>query len=67
MVISIVLGIFAIIFYPTETPVWGIFFAVGMNFLFIIPMVTLTSVIGLNYALKVLVELIVGYAIPGNW
>lgn len=66
MVLSIVLGILALKLYPTETPVWGIFFAVGMNFVYIIPMVSLASVTGFTYSLSVLVELIIGYALPGN-
>lgn len=66
MIISLVLAILTIKLYPTETPVWAIFFAIGLNFIFIIPMVTLASVTGFTYALNVLVELIIGYAIPGN-
>lgn len=70
LVISIVFAIvFAIVWvkvYPAETPVWGIFFAVAMNFVFLIPITILSARTGVSFALNVLVELIVGYAIPGN-
>ncbi|ODV66348.1 OPT-domain-containing protein [Hyphopichia burtonii NRRL Y-1933] len=66
LVISIVLAILCVELYPTETPVWGIFFAVGINFVFLIPITTIYSVTGFLFGLNVLVELIVGYALPGN-
>lgn len=66
MVISIVLAILCVKLYPAQTPVWGIFFAVGINFLFLIPLTAIYSTTGFSFGLNVLVELIVGYAIPGN-
>ncbi|KAK7681140.1 hypothetical protein QCA50_015755 [Cerrena zonata] len=66
LVISIVLAILCVELYPTETPVWGIFFAVGINFVFLTPITTIYSVTGFLFGLNVLVELIVGYALPGN-
>lgn len=66
LVISIVLAIICVEIYPAETPVWGIFFAVGINFVFLIPITAIYSVTGFSFGLNVLVELIVGYALPGN-
>ncbi|CAH2352874.1 oligopeptide transporter 2 [[Candida] railenensis] len=66
LVISIVLAILCVELYPTETPVWAIFFAVAINFVFLIPLTYLISSTGWGFGLNVLVELIIGYALPGN-
>lgn len=66
LIISIVLAIICVQIYPAEAPVWGIFFCIGINFVFLIPITILQSTTGLQIGLNVLVELIVGYAIPGN-
>ncbi|KHC54333.1 OPT family small oligopeptide transporter [Candida albicans P75010] len=66
VVISLVLAILCVKLYPAQTPVWGIFFALGINFIFLIPLTTIYARTGFAFGLNVLVELIVGYAIPGN-
>ncbi|KAK6200889.1 OPT oligopeptide transporter protein-domain-containing protein [Scheffersomyces amazonensis] len=66
LVVSIVLAILCVKLYPAETPVWGIFFAVAINFCFLIPLTAIYSTTGFQFGLNVLVELIVGYALPGN-
>ena len=66
LVISLVLAILCVKLYPAETPVWGIFFALAINFVFLIPLTTVQSRTMFGFGLNVLVELIVGYAIPGN-
>ena len=66
LVISVVLAILCVELYPTLTPVWGIFFALGINFVFLIPLTTILATTGYGFGLNVLVELIVGYALPGN-
>lgn len=66
MIIALVLGIVCVEHYPTNTPVWGIFFALGINFVFLIPITIIYSATGFSFGLNVLVELIVGYALPGN-
>ncbi|CCH42862.1 Oligopeptide transporter [Wickerhamomyces ciferrii] len=67
LIISLVLCILCVKVYPeTKTPVWGIFFTVAINFVFLIPFCILLSVTGIQMGLNVLVELIVGYALPGN-
>lgn len=66
LVISIVFGILCVKVYPANTPVWGIFFTIGINFVFLIPLTLIQAVTGFGFGLNVLVELIIGYAIPGN-
>lgn len=66
LIISLVLGIICVEIYPTNTPVWGIFFTIGINFVFLVPLVLVFAVTGQQLGLNVLVELIVGYALPGN-
>lgn len=66
LVISIVLAILCVKVYPADVPVWGIFFALAMNLVFLIPLSLVYATTGFSFGLNVLVELIVGYAIPGN-
>lgn len=66
LIISLVLAIICVKVYPAETPVWGIFFALAINFVFLIPLTSIYATTGFSFGLNVLVELIVGYAIPGN-
>ncbi|KAK6456524.1 OPT oligopeptide transporter protein-domain-containing protein [Scheffersomyces xylosifermentans] len=66
LVISLVLAIVCVEIYPVETPVWGLFFALGINFVFLIPITAVYSRTGWGFGLNVLVELITGYALPGN-
>ncbi|GEQ68734.1 hypothetical protein JCM33374_g2402 [Metschnikowia sp. JCM 33374] len=66
LIISIVLAILCVKLFPMETPVWAIFFAVGINFVFLIPLTLVYSITGFSFGLNVLVELIMGYALPGN-
>lgn len=66
LVLSIVFGILCVKLYPANTPVWGIFFTVGINFVFLIPLTLIYAVTGFSFGLNVLVELIVGYALSGN-
>ncbi|EMG48591.1 hypothetical protein G210_0806 [Candida maltosa Xu316] len=66
VILSLVLAIICVKVYPAQTPVWGIFFALGINFVFLIPLTTIYARTGFSFGLNVLVELIIGYAIPGN-
>lgn len=67
LLIALVLGIVMVEVYKgTNTPVWGIFFTLGINFIFLIPITLIYSVTGFSFGLNVLVELIIGYALPGN-
>jgi OPT family small oligopeptide transporter len=66
LLFSIMCAILCVKLYPAQTPVWTIFFAVGLNFVFLIPITAVYSRTGFSFALNVLTELIIGYAIPGN-
>ncbi|PRT54318.1 Oligopeptide transporter 2 [Wickerhamiella sorbophila] len=63
---SIALGIVSIKCWPTETPVWGIFFALGLGVLFLVPIGFLYAQTNAMFSLNVLTELIAGYALPGR-
>lgn len=66
LLVSVTFAVACVWFYPVETPVWGIFFTIGINFLFLVPITAIASVTGFTFGLNVLVELIVGYAIPNS-
>ena len=69
-IIFLVAFIFAIVicahWTQLNTPVWTIFFVIGLNFVFLIPMSYLYSISGTTEGLNVVTELIVGYALPGH-
>lgn len=66
LLLSVSLAVGCVLFYPVETPVWGIFFTIAINLVFLIPITAIASVTGFTFGLNVLVELIVGYAIPNS-
>lgn len=63
---SIIFAVLCVTLYPIETPIWGIFFTILINFCFLIPLTSIASVTGFTFGLNVLVELIVGYTIPNS-
>ncbi|KAJ3499348.1 hypothetical protein NLG97_g394 [Lecanicillium saksenae] len=68
--IALISFIFAIIVLTTwpqlDTPVWTIFFVIGLNLAFLVPMSYLYAISGTTEGLNVVTELIVGYALPGH-
>ncbi|KAG5358573.1 Oligopeptide transporter 2 [Yarrowia sp. B02] len=52
--------------WPTTTPVWGIFFVLGLNLVFLVPVTLLQAYTGNGFGLNVLVEVIIGYALNGR-
>ncbi|KAL6877633.1 OPT oligopeptide transporter domain-containing protein [Trichoderma longibrachiatum] len=70
LIIALVAFIFAIIIvthWPQlNTPVWTVFFVIGLNLVFLIPMSYLYSISGTTEGLNVVTELIIGYALPGH-
>lgn len=70
LMVALVAFIFAIIIvshWPQlNTPVWTIFFVIGLNLVFLIPMSYLYAISGTTEGLNVVTELIVGYALPGH-
>lgn len=65
VLISFIFAIIILKVYPLETPVWTIFFVLGINLVFLVPMNLLNAIAGVSIGLNVLVELIIGYAAPG--
>ena len=67
LVVSMVLSIVMIeIYKDTETPVWIFFLGVAINLIFIVPFGILYAMANLTMSVNVLIELIIGYAVPGN-
>lgn len=64
--IAIALGIVCVKVYPTETPVWSIFYGLGVGVVFLVPIGLLYSMTGFTLSLNVLTELIAGYTLPGR-
>lgn len=70
LIIALISFIFAIIIlthWPQlDTPIWTIFFVIGLNLVFLVPMSYLYAISGSTEGLNVVTELIVGYALPGH-
>ncbi|VEU21636.1 DEKNAAC102483 [Brettanomyces naardenensis] len=66
VLISFIFSLIILTRYPLGTPVWTIFFVIGINLAFLVPMNLLSSIAGATIGLNVIAELIVGYALPGN-
>ncbi|TWU75371.1 hypothetical protein ED733_000554 [Metarhizium rileyi] len=65
--ISFILAVVVVKNWPQlDTPVWTIFFVIGLNLVFLIPMSYLYAISGTTEGLNVVTELIVGYALPGH-
>lgn len=47
-------------------PVWTIFFVLGVNAVFLVPMTYVNSIAGVTVGLNVATELVAGYALPGR-
>lgn len=70
LIIALISFIFSIVILTTwtqlDTPVWTIFFVIGLNLVFLIPMSYLYAISGTTEGLNVITELIIGYALPGH-
>lgn len=66
LLVSIALGIVCVEIYPTEAPVWGIFFALAISLLFLVPTGLLYSSCNALFKLEVIAELVGGYALEGK-
>lgn len=70
LIIALISFIFAIVIVThwkqLDTPVWTIFFVIGLNLVFLVPMSYLYAISGTTEGLNVVTELIVGYALPGH-
>lgn len=67
MLISLALSIVTVRYFEfTQCPVWTIFLAIGLGFIFVIPANTLRARTTNFFGINVLIEIILGYAMPGN-
>lgn len=67
LVISLAVAIACLKIYSfTNTPIWTIFFGIGLSVIFCIPFGYLYSTTTIMFEINILYELILGYAIPGN-
>lgn len=66
LLISIVISIIVLEKYETNTPIWALFMSLGFNFVFLIPITILQATTGFSIGLNLLIEMIIGYALPGN-
>ena len=66
LIIFLVIGIITVEVFHTNTPVWALFMSLGFNFVFLIPLTILQATAGFSVGLNLLIEMIMGYALPGN-
>lgn len=52
--------------FPTGMPVWGVFFAISIGLVFIIPIGLIEAVSNVEVTINVLAEMVAGFAIPRN-
>ncbi|AET38439.1 Opt2p Ecym_2739 [Eremothecium cymbalariae DBVPG len=66
LVVAIAFAIIVIECFNSQTPLWLLFLSIGLNFIFLIPLTTLHARTTFTAGLNLLVEMIVGYILPGN-
>ncbi|QRV95861.1 OPT oligopeptide transporter protein [Ceratobasidium sp. AG-Ba] len=63
---SLIFGIVCIEVWPTQMPVWALFLALVIAFVYIIPIGMIQAITNQQVGLNVVTELIIGYALPGH-
>lgn len=66
LLISFGLAVATVEHWPTGTPVWGIVFVLGLNYVFLIPITMIYAYTGQTWSMNVLVEIIIGVALKGR-
>ncbi|XBW38791.1 hypothetical protein QEN19_004375 [Hanseniaspora menglaensis] len=66
LIILVIVGSITLKCFPTNTPVWCLYMSIGFNFVFVIPLALLEATTGVAKGLNILIEMIMGYALPGN-
>ncbi|KAL6947991.1 hypothetical protein ACO0OE_002010 [Hanseniaspora uvarum] len=66
LIVVIIIAVITIEEFHTNTPVWALFMSIGFNFVFLIPLAILQATTGVSLGLNLLIEMIMGYALPGN-
>lgn len=65
-VLAVLLGILCVELYETDTPIWAIFFAVGLCVVLQVPIGIIIAVTNVEVTNNVLAEFIGGYALSGK-
>ncbi|CAI8496286.1 unnamed protein product [Hanseniaspora opuntiae] len=66
LIVVIIIAIITIEKFHTNTPVWTLFMSIGFNFIFLVPLSILQATTGVSTGLNIFIEMIMGYALPGN-
>lgn len=67
LLVSLAIAITCLKLYSfTNTPIWTIFFGIGLSIVFCVPFGYLYSTTTIMFEINILYELLLGYAIPGN-
>lgn len=53
--------------WPLDIPVWLTFLLIGINLIFAVPLSFLSATTGTNLGLGSLIQVITGFALPGNY
>lgn len=64
--LAILFSVLCLTLYPTHTPVWEIFVALAITIVHLIPVVIVASTTGVRLSLNTLVEILLGFIVPGN-
>lgn len=70
IIIFIAALILSIIFckvWPLDIPIWLTFLLIGVNLIFAVPLSFLSATTGTNLGLGSLIQVITGFALPGNY
>lgn len=67
LLVALVLSIVFLEIYPLDTPVWLTFVLLGINVIFAVPLSFLSATTGTNLGLGALIQVITGFALPGNY
>lgn len=66
MAAGFIMAVVMIKTFPTDMPIWGVFFALFLGVIFIIPIGLISAVSNVEIGLNVLSEMVAGFAIPGK-
>ncbi|GMM36244.1 hypothetical protein DASC09_035690 [Saccharomycopsis crataegensis] len=65
-VIFLAFAIVAMRCWDTEMPIWSVFVALAISFLFLFPVGIIAAITNISIGLNVLTEFIIGYMVPGK-
>ncbi len=65
-VVFLIFAIIAMRCWNTEMPIWSLFVALLISFIFLFPVGIIAAITNINIGLNVLTEFIIGYMVPGK-